>query len=88
MRLQNITVGRFYVKKQVFVSYLARYNLPRMKVIKNIIAFIIGRSNQQQQKNKINLNDPNTKRIIDKQYTAEELEIKQMLKVIDKKRID
>ena len=32
------------------------------------------------------LNNPNTKRILDKQYTDEELEIKQMLKDIDNKK--
>ena len=32
------------------------------------------------------LNDLNAKRILDKQYTDEELEIKQMLKDIDNKR--
>lgn len=57
-----------------------------MKVTQNIIEFIIRRKKQSQQNNEIDQNDPNTKRVLDKQYTAEELEIKEMLKDIDKQR--
>ena len=57
-----------------------------MNVIERLTSYLRSKVRKQPEQPEIDLSDPNTKRILDKQYTAEELEIKQMLKDIDNKR--
>lgn len=57
-----------------------------MSAFKKLISYLRVLTRRQPKQAKTGLNDLNTKRILDKQYTDEELEIKQMLKDIDTKR--
>lgn len=57
-----------------------------MSAFKRLRSILMGMMGKQPKQAEIDLNEPNTKRILDKQYTAEELEIKQILKDIDNKR--
>lgn len=57
-----------------------------MNVLERLRSYLRSKARKQPEQPEIDLNEPNTKRILDKQYTAEELEIKQMLKDIDNNR--